>query len=84
MIDLSATKTHFGIPHVPVWNCLQCGYLSDINLPLKIECGSDVPSLDSWGDQKDWRELIEPEPEESKLLLFLEDYPYTKLNPFLF
>ena len=62
-----------------MWNYLQFGHFSVIILPLKVEPGGDVPSLDGYGNQMDWGELTDPDLEleelldDSKLLLFLDD-----------
>ena len=73
-----------------MWNCLQFGHLYNIVLPLKVESGGDVPNLDGYEDRMDYEELTEPvlDPEELpkdlKLLLFFDDLPDMKPNPFLF
>ena len=76
MIDLSTLKAHF---QVPVWNCRQQGHLFDIILPLKAKLDGDIPNLDGCGDQMDWGELTDPDPEleelleKSELRLFFDD-----------
>ena len=66
------------------------GHFFDIVLPLKAELGDEIPNLDGYGVLKVCGELTEsvPDldelPEDSELRLFLEDYPNTNPNPFLF
>ena len=58
--------------------------------PLKAVLGDDVPSLDGGEERNVWGELIDSAPnpdelpEDSKLLLFFENYPNMNPKPFLF
>ena len=58
--------------------------------PQEVVPDEDVPNLDGCGDRNAWGELTDsvPDPDEfpedSELLLFLEDCPDMNPKPFLF
>ena len=91
MTSLSIMKTHIwhtistSVELSTMWAPL-CHFPTSKNRPKWC----DVPSLEGCGDQMNWGEFtdLDPKPEELpndlEFLLFFNDWPNTKLNPFLF